>query len=58
MQPLDSQNKFNSDGSIKIHKTRLVVRDFTQTFGVAYKETITPVAKMNIVKVLLSVVVN
>lgn len=57
MQLLDLQNKFNSDGSIKIHKTRLVVRDFIQTFGVDYKETIAPMAKMNTVKVL-SVVVN
>ncbi|RXI07730.1 hypothetical protein DVH24_009761 [Malus domestica] len=58
MQPLDLQNKFNYGCSIEIHKTRLVVRDFTQTFGVDYKETIALVAKMNTVKVLLFVVMN
>ncbi|KAB2615107.1 hypothetical protein D8674_021695 [Pyrus ussuriensis x Pyrus communis] len=36
----------------------LVARGFTQTFVVDYKETFAPVAKMNSVRVLLSVAVN
>ena len=40
------KTKFLSDGSIERHKTRLVAQGFTQKFGVDYKETFAPVAKM------------
>ena len=50
--------KFRSDSTIERHKARLVARGFTQTFGVDYKEKFASVAKMNSVRVLLSVAVN
>jgi len=52
------KTKFNSDDTIDRHKVRLIAQGFTQTFGVDYKETFALIAKMNIVRVLLSIVVN
>ena len=50
--------KYLIDGTIEQYKARLVAQGYTQTYGVEYSETLSPVAKIDTIPVLFSIAAN
>lgn len=50
--------KYNLDGSVARHKARLVAKGLSQIYGEDYSETFAPVSKLNLVRVVISIVAN
>jgi hypothetical protein len=53
-----TETKYASDGSVERHKARLVSKGFSQVEGIDYNETFSPVAKMNSIHLVLSLVAS
>ncbi|GJV60935.1 retrotransposon protein, putative, ty1-copia subclass [Tanacetum coccineum] len=51
------KKKTNMDGNVHTFKARLMAKGFTQTYGVDYKETLSPVADIRAIRILLTIAV-
>nr|GEU62042.1 putative retrotransposon protein [Tanacetum cinerariifolium] len=49
------KKKTDMDGAVYIFKARLVAKGFTQTYGVDYEETFSPVADMRAIRILIAI---
>nr|GEZ94824.1 putative retrotransposon Ty1-copia subclass protein [Tanacetum cinerariifolium] len=49
------KKKTDMDGKVHIYKARLVAKGCTQTYGVDYKETFSPVADIRAIRILIAI---
>lgn len=52
------KKKYGTKGELLRYKARLVAKGFTQTYGVDYKETYSPVVRYSTIRTLLALAVN
>jgi len=50
--------KYGPDGLVDRYKARFVDKGYIQTYGIDYFETFLPVAWMNSIRILFSIVIN
>ena len=46
--------KYQADGTLDRYKARFIAKEYTQTYWIDYEQTFAPVAKMNTVKIIIS----
>ncbi|KAJ9552405.1 hypothetical protein OSB04_016450 [Centaurea solstitialis] len=51
----DNQKKTDMDGNVHTFKARLVAKGFTQTHGIDYDETFSPVAMLKSIRILMAI---
>ncbi|GKB30575.1 retrotransposon protein, putative, ty1-copia subclass [Tanacetum coccineum] len=49
------KKKIDMDGIVHTYKTRLVAKGFTQTYGVDYEETFSPIADIRAIRILITI---
>ena len=52
------KTKLNKDGGVDKYKARFIAKRYKQEFGVDYKEVFAPVAKLDIIRLVLSMAIE